>query len=59
MLTYEEMVALSDLYSTMDGGVWRVNVVGLRAELIHNWAFSELQAQQVIWDMKDRGLIPG
>lgn len=58
MLTYEEMVALSDIFSSYENGKWTVNVVALRAELIHNWVFEDYQAQQIIIAMQERGLLP-
>jgi hypothetical protein len=58
MLTYQEMVALSDKCSTVIGGSWSVNIAQLRGELFYNYALSDYQIQHVIFMMKDRGLLP-
>ena len=58
MFSYFEMVALADLYSKTVGGSWTVDIPGLRSELIHTFGLEDYEAQHVIFQMRDRGLIP-
>jgi hypothetical protein len=58
MFTREEMSLIVDRYSTYTAFGWHVDVVGIRNELYSNFDFTELQAQQVIREMRDAGYLP-
>lgn len=59
MLTYPEMVAVVDRHTTYGPlGKALIDVPGIRNELFWAWAFTELQVQQIIWNMRDKGLLP-
>jgi hypothetical protein len=53
MLSYQEMIAVVDRHYHNN----RFDVVGIRSELESNWGLDQLQAQQVLWAMKDKGLL--
>ena len=58
MLSYQEMVAVADRYTKTDaGGYTYTSVVKIRDELEYQWAFNELQVRQVIFDMRNAGLL--
>ena len=58
MLSYQEMVAVVDRYTKTDaGGYTYTSVVKIRDELEYQWAFNELQIRQIIFDMRNAGLL--
>ena len=58
MFNREEMSQIVDRHSTYTAFGWNVDVVGIRKELYYNFDFSELQVQQIIYDMQDAGYLP-
>lgn len=58
MFTREEMSRIVDQYTTYTAFGWHVDVVGVRNELYNNFDLNEMQAQQVINDMRDAGYLP-
>ena len=52
------MSQIVDRHSTYTAFGWNVDVVGIRKELYYNFDFSELQVQQIIYDMQDAGYLP-
>ena len=58
MLSYQEMQAVVDRYTKVDaGGYAYTSVVKIRDELEYQWAFNELQVRQIIYDMRNAGLL--
>jgi len=58
MLTFAEMLTVIDRHTSYGpSGKAIVNVVELRNELYWEWAFTDLQVQRIIMDMRDRGLL--
>jgi len=57
MFTREEMSRIVDRHATYTAFGWHVDVVGIRKELYNNFDLNEMQAQQVINDMRDAGYL--
>jgi|11BtaG_2_1085332.scaffolds.fasta_scaffold05004_10 hypothetical protein len=58
MLSLQEMLAVIDRCSATDaGGYQYTSVVKIRDELTYQWALEEFQVTNVIFDMRDRGLL--
>lgn len=58
MFSYYELVALVDLHSKTVNGSWTVDIPGLRNELVHTFGLQDYEAQHVIFQMRDKGLLP-
>ena len=52
-MSFQEMVAVVDRHTINN----ITNVVKVRDELEYQWAFNELQATQIIYDMREKGIL--
>lgn len=58
MITYQEMISLCDKYQQEGYGRTWVDVHKIKEELFWQWGFDHMQVTRIIFDMRDRGLIP-
>ena len=58
MLSLQEMLAVIDRCSATDAaGYQYTSVVKIRDELTYQWALEDFQVNNVIFDMRDKGLL--
>lgn len=57
-LSLQEMVAVIDRHTTFDAaGFEYQNVVKMRDELEYQWGFEPFQVTNILFEMRDRGLM--